>query len=109
MARWNSCLRIRRRLGVRCALHLIECSIDGFDDPRQRKAFEIDIPEGADGIDNLTNLCVGEHTATDNNRILISRHANGQHRVQWSGVGEDFDGRFRVDVIANEVSSILYP
>lgn len=54
-------------------LHLIDYPIDGHADPRHCESFGISIPEGDDGIDTLTNLCVGEHTATDNNQIMISR------------------------------------
>lgn len=43
------------------------------------------------------------------NQIIISRLPEGRFRVQWSGVSEDFWDRFRVDVVAREVSSILYP
>ena len=90
-------------------LHLIDFPIDGHADPRQRESFQISIPEGDDGLDKFTNLCVGEHTATDNNQIVILRLPDGRFRVQWSGVSEDFGDRFRMDVVANEVSSILYP
>ena len=91
-------------------LHLIDCRLDGPVHPRERGSFEIHIPEGDDGLhDRLTNLCAAEHTATDNNHIRIVCQNDGRYLVEWSGVGEECGSRFKVRVLATEVSSILYP
>jgi hypothetical protein len=99
-------------------LHLMDYPV-GPNDPRRLKSLEIHVPEGfaADTGTYWTNLYFGEHFQPDDNRIRITRLAEGEYLVEWNCTGEDvdyYDRRAKNNAItargrARVVDDIHYP